>query len=157
MGFLIWKYSNMCYSIYISIYENSFRGHIPPLASQQTHTGCVCLIKWLRTLHDPHFAYLSLSICSFSSVLCNTGDKEKSQSTKMSRACFEMRQVHSVPSIFSSYVSPISRAILLKSPTWCHQAVVSRLRQFDRYYVLWWVGSLWLLALCSYFGEVRLS
>lgn len=102
-----------------------FRGHTAPLASWQTHSICVSFIKWLRTLYDPHFAYLSLAICSCSSVLGNAGKREKSQSTKMSRARFEMRQAHSVPSFFPPYVSAISRAILLKSTTRWHQAVVS--------------------------------
>ncbi len=128
MGFLIWRYSNMCYSIYIYIYQYMkivFRGHTAPLASRQTHSICVSFIKWLRTLYDPHFAYLSLAICSCSSVLGNAGKREKSHSTKMSRARFEMRQAHSVPSFFPPYVSTISRVVLLKSTASCHQAVAS--------------------------------
>jgi len=77
-----------------------FGGHTAPLASRQTHSICVSFIKWLRTLYDPHFAYLSLAICSCSSVLGNAGKREKSQSTKMSRARFEMRQAHSIPFFF---------------------------------------------------------
>lgn len=116
----------ICAIQYIFLYMKIvFRGHTAPLASWQTHSICVSFIKWLRTLYDPHFAYLSLAICSCSSVLGNAGKREKSQSTKMSRARFEMRQAHSVPSFFPLYVSAISRAVLLKSTTPCHQAVAS--------------------------------